>query len=215
MGMNMDTKCAKCRREGAKLFLKGDRCMTKKCAVERRRSQDGHVFPPGQHGQVPRRTTDYSRQLRAKQKMRRVYGVLERQFRRYYREAERARGITGDALLQRLERRFDNIVYRLGLANSRGQARQLISHRHFSVNDRIVNIPSYRVRAGDVIKVRDKSKKVAVFAQVAEGGTGRSIPQWLEFNAKELIGKVVAIPERSQIDTPVDEQPVVEFYSRV
>jgi small subunit ribosomal protein S4 len=214
MGSVRDPKCKMCRREGAKLFLKGDRCMTKKCSVERRRSQDGRVFPPGQHGQVPRRITDYARQLRAKQKMRRVYGVREKQFRRYYHLAERARGVTGDALLQALERRLDNIVYRLGLAVSRRQARQLISHRHFAVNDRPVNIPSYQLRDGDVITVRERSRRMEHFAQVAEGG-GRRIPEWLEFDAKQLTGKLVAIPERSQIDTPIDELPVVEFYSRV
>jgi small subunit ribosomal protein S4 len=213
MGSISDPKCKMCRREGAKLFLKGDRCMTKKCSVERRRSQDGRVFPPGQHGHVPRRVTDYARQLRAKQKMRRVYGVREKQFRRYYREAERARGVTGDALLQALERRFDNIIYRLGLAASRRQARQLISHRHFTINDRAVNIASYRVRDGDVIKVRERSRKMQHFAQMSEGG--RRIPEWLSFDAKELTGRVLVIPDRSQIDTPVDEHPVVEFYSRV
>ena len=210
-----EPKCKQCRREGAKLFLKGEKCMSKKCPVERRRSQDGRVFPPGQHGQVPRRVTDYSRQLRAKQKMRRVYGVHEKQFRLYYTEAERARGITGDALLQALERRLDNVVYRLGMAGSRAQARQLISHRHILVDGRTVNIPSYRVRAGDVIQVRERSRKVEVFAQVAESGSGRNVPGWLEFDSRQLLGRVLAVPDRAQIDSPVEEQPVVEFYSRV
>jgi small subunit ribosomal protein S4 len=207
-------KCRLCRREGTRLYLKGERCYTKKCSVERRRSQDGRVYPPGQHGQVPRRVSDYSWQLREKQKVRRTYGLMERQFRNYFRDALRARGVTGEVFLATLERRLDNVVYRLGFASSRREARTLVCHRHFEVNGRTTNVPSCILRPGDVVAVRQKSRKVQPITAALERSQSSRVPSWIEVDTEKLQGKILALPERSQIDTQVNEQLVVEFYSR-
>lgn len=199
--------CRFCRREGAKLYLKGERCYTPKCAIERR------AVPPGQHGQARRRkTSDYGLQLRAKQKARRTYGLLEQQFRRYFEMAEREPGVTGLNLLRHLELRLDNVVYRLGLAASRRQARQLVTHRHFTVNGRTVNIPSFQVKPGDEIRVRDPNSPV--IAAAFEASRVRTTPSWLAFNEVEKSGKVLALPEREEMEAGVEEQLIVEFYSR-
>ncbi len=201
--------CRLCRREGMKLFLKGERCYTEKCAIEKRN------FPPGQHGKSRRaKLAGYGVQLREKQKVKRIYGVLEDQFRRYFESAERQRGITGETLLQLLERRLDNVVYRLGLATSRSQARQLVRHGHFTVNQRKVDVPSYSLRAGDVLGVRTSSQKAAVLAHAMEEVKGRGIPEWLQFDGDQMTGRVVSLPTREQINLPVQEQLIVELYSK-
>ncbi|HZV49385.1 MAG TPA: 30S ribosomal protein S4 [Candidatus Dormibacteraeota bacterium] len=199
--------CRFCRREGAKLFLKGERCYTPKCAIERR------AVPPGQHGQARRRkTSDYGLQLRAKQKARRTYGLLEKQFRNYFEMAEREPGVTGLNLLRHLELRLDNVVYRLGLAASRKQARQLVSHRHFTVNGRTVNIPSFQVKPGDEIRTREPASPVISVA--LESSRVRTVPSWLALNEAERSGRVLALPERDEMESGVEEQLIVEFYSR-
>lgn len=203
--------CKLCRREGMKLFLKGERCSSSKCALERR------SYAPGMHGrqaQYRRRVSDYGRQLRAKQRVRRIYGVLERQFRRYFEMARRTRGRTGAELLCILERRLDNVVYRLGLGDSRAQARQLVSHGHFEVNGRKLNIPSALVKAGDEVQVRGSSRDNGHFLGLAEILEHRSVPEWLSLNASEMSGTVVSLPKREQIDVPADEQLIVAYYSR-
>lgn len=199
--------CRFCRREGAKLYLKGERCYTPKCAIERR------AVPPGVHGQARRRkTSDYGLQLRAKQKARRTYGLLEHQFRTYFEMAEREPGVTGLNLLRHLELRLDNVVYRLGLGASRKQARQLVSHRHFELNGRTVNIPSYKVKPGDTVRVRKPDS--AVIAVSLDASRVRVMPSWLSFNESEHSGKVLALPERQEMETGVEEHLIVEFYSR-
>ena len=206
-----DAVCKQCRREGEKLFLKGERCLTPKCAVERR------PYPPGLHGrqaQFRRKVSDYGLQLRAKQKAKRVYGVLERQFRRYFREAERRRGLTGTNLLVLLESRLDNVVYRLGLALSRPQARQLVRHGHFEVNGRKVNIPSYLVQQGDVVAVRQRSRKLMGFKEIALDLEHRAVPDWLSRDEETMSGRVMSMPEREDIDITINEQLIVEYYSR-
>ncbi|KPJ62399.1 30S ribosomal protein S4 [candidate division KD3-62 bacterium DG_56] len=200
--------CRICRRQGMKLYLKGERCYTPKCAVERR------GYPPGMHGQSRRKMSDYGLQLREKQKMRRIYGILERPFRRYFKAAERSRGVTGDALLQYLERRLDNVVFRLGLASSRNQARQMVAHRLFTVNGRRVSIPSHQVRVGDVVEVVPARRQSALILNAMAQTGGRRIPSWLEFNPNEMRAQVISVPARDEIDTPVQEQLVVEYYSR-
>lgn len=201
--------CRKCRREGVKLYLKGDKCYSRKCPVERR------AYPPGQHGQgMQRKLSDYGVQLREKQKMRRIYGVREQQFRNYMKEATRRPGVTGDILLQLLELRLDNVVYRLGLAASRAQARQFVSHGHLLVNGKRVNIASYQVRPNDVIEVAEGAKKIPPLVAAIEGSGGRALPAWLQFNANEMKGTVVSAPIRDEIDTDVQESLIVEFYSR-
>lgn len=197
--------CRLCRREGTKLYLKSDRCFSGKCALERR------AYAPGQHGQSRKKMSEYNVQLRAKQAVRRIYGVLEKPFRNYYSEAERQKGITGENLLILLERRMDNVVYRLGLASTRSEARQLVRHGHFHVNGRKMNIPSYLVKVGDVISVREKSKASPKFKELQENP---SVPEWLSVNTKELSGKVERYPSRDQMTIPVDEQLIVELYSR-
>jgi small subunit ribosomal protein S4 len=198
--------CRFCRREGAKLYLKGERCYTPKCAIERR------AFAPGMHGQArKRKTSDYGLQLRAKQKARRIYGLLEKQFRIYFNLATDEPGVTGINLLRRLELRLDNVVYRLGLGSSRKQARQLVSHRHFEVNGKTVNVPSYQLKPGDVLKV----KAVAGVTDVAlESSKVRPVPSWLSFNADDKSAKVLARPDRHEMESGVEEQLIVEFYSR-
>ena len=201
--------CRLCRRERMKLFLKGDRCFKEKCAVERRN------FPPGQHGtRRGRRTLGYGLQLREKQKVKRIYGVLEDQFRGYFEEAERTRGITGVTLLQLLERRLDNVVYRLGLATSRPQARQLVRHGHFLVNGKKVDIPSFSVKEGDVISVLGRTQKNPTIEHAMEEVKGRGIPEWLSFDANTISGRVNSMPTREQINLPVQEQLIVELYSK-
>jgi len=200
--------CRLCRRERMKLFLKGTRCMGPKCAIERR------PYPPGQHGRGRIKESEYLVQLREKQKARRIYGVLEKQFRRYYEEATHAKGVTGTRLLQLLELRLDNVVYRGGLAMSRNQARQFVTHGHFQVNGRKVDIASYRVKAGDVVEVRDRSRQVGRIVEAAAFAAGRHIPEWLILEAGELKISVVAEPAREFIDIPVQEQMIVELYSK-
>src|SRR5574341_1984380 len=201
--------CRLCRREGMKLFLKGERCYTEKCAIEKRN------FAPGQHGKTRKaKLAGYGLQLREKQKVKRIYGVLEDQFRRYFESAERTRGITGVTLLQLLEQRLDNVVYRLGLATSRPQARQLVRHGHFLVNGNKVDIPSYSVRAGDVVAVKAGSQKNPTIAHAIEEVKGRGIPGWLTFDVGEQAGKIVSLPTREQINLPVQEQLIVELYSK-
>jgi small subunit ribosomal protein S4 len=211
--------CRLCRRETAasktgekiKLFLKGDRCLSRKCAVERRGTAPGQKT---QNTKARTKISEYGRQLREKQKMRRYYGVLETQFENYFREAQRVPGQTGKVFLQTLERRLDNVVYRLNLAMSRKQARQLVSHRHFRVNGRIVNIPSFMVKPGDVITIGERSLATDAFKAQLEVAKARRHPEWLEFSETDSSAKVLAIPGREQIDTPVDEQLIVEYYSR-
>jgi small subunit ribosomal protein S4 len=210
--------CRLCRRETAasktgekiKLFLKGDRCLSKKCAVERRGTAPGQKTA----GKSRTKISEYGRQLREKQKMRRYYGVHETQFENYFREAARVPGQTGKTFLSLLERRLDNVVYRMNLAGSRAQARQLVTHRHFRVNGRIVNVPSFVVKPGDVISVRERSLKSPVFAANLEVAGSRRPPEWLDWNDQDKTGKVLQLPAREQIDTPVDEQLIVEYYSR-
>lgn len=208
MARYTEAKCRLCRREGEKLFLKGDRCFTDKCAVERRK------YPPGQHGQRGGKMSDYGIQLRAKQNVKRTYSVLERQFRKYFYEAEKRKGVTGEILLQFLEIRLDNIIFRMGFALSRNQARQLVGHKHFMVNGRVVNIPSFRVKPGDVIEVREKSKSVPVISESIESVERRGVPEWLEVEASAFKGKVLHVPSREEIPVPVQEQLIVELYSK-
>jgi small subunit ribosomal protein S4 len=192
-----------------KLFLKGERCYTEKCAIEKRN------FAPGQHGKMRKqKLAGYGIQLREKQKVKRIYGVLEDQFRHYFEAAERQRGITGETLLQLLERRLDNVVYRLGLATSRAQARQLVRHGHFLINGKRVDIPSYSVRAGDVVAVRQSSQKNPAIAHAIEEVKGRGIPGWLTFDAGDQAGKILSLPTREQINLPVQEQLIVELSSK-
>lgn len=201
--------CRLCRREGMKLFLKGERCYGEKCAIDRRN------VPPGQHGKGRRqRLLGYGLQLREKQKVRRMYGVLERQFRRYFEKADRQKGVTGETLLQLLERRLDNVVYRLGFAASRPQARQLVRHGHFNVNGRRTNIPSFSVSAGDVIAVRPGSAKNPAIVYAMEEVKGRGIPEWLALDGEKLSGSLTAAPTREQLNLPVQEQLIVELYSK-
>jgi small subunit ribosomal protein S4 len=204
--------CKLCRREGEKLFLKGERCFTPKCAFERR------GFAPGQHGRSSQgrsdRQSDYSRQLRAKQKARRVYGILERQFRRYYGVALKRRGLTGLNLLQTLELRLDNVIYRMGYAVNRAEARLLVTHGHFLVNDRRTDVPSMLLRPGDVISVREGSRDNQYFKTLREFAEQRNPAAWLERNLKDLSGKVLRLPERAEIDGNLNEQLIVEYYSR-
>ena len=200
--------CRLCRRENLKLFLKGERCYTEKCAIERRN------YPPGQHGQNRRKFSDYGSQLREKQKVKRLYGILENQFRNTFKEADRRKGITGEILLSLLERRLDNAVYRLGFANSRNEARQLVKHSHFLVNQTKVNIPSYLVKPGDIIQLREKSKKVVRILESLEGVARRGVPQWLELDKEQLKGSVKTLPTREDITIPIQEKLIVELYSK-
>ena len=200
--------CRLCRREGVKLYLKGEKCFTDKCPVTRR------AYPPGQHGQGRRKLSEYGVQLREKQKARRTYGIMEGQFARYFGKASKKVGVTGQALLESLERRLDNVVYRMGLASSRPEARQLVRHGHFQVNGRRVDIPSYSVKTGDVVEVREASRQKTRFKEMAQSAS-RGIPAWLEVDAEALRGTVVRMPNREEIDAPVQEQLIVEYYSRV
>ena len=200
--------CKLCRRVGKKLFLKGDRCYTGKCALERR------SYAPGQHGQNRKKTSEYGLQLRAKQSARRYYGVSEGQFHKYFLMAERKEGVTGTNLLQLCESRLDNIVYTAGFASSRAQARQLVNHAHFTVNGSKVDIPSYLVKVGDVIAVKDTSKSTDEFKTLVESNASRTVPKWIDADSAAMTAKVVAVPEREEIATPVEEHLIVEFYSK-
>ncbi len=201
--------CRLCRREGMKLFLKGERCYTEKCAIEKRN------FPPGQHGKRrAAKLAGYGLQLREKQRVKRIYGVLEEQFRLYFESAERQRGITGEVLLQLLERRLDNVVYRLGLATSRPQAREFVRHGHFVVNGRNVNVPSFLVKAGDAVTVKGRSQKNVVIQHAMEEVKGRGVPEWLQLQPDKFEGRVVSLPTRAQINLPIQEQLIVELYSK-
>jgi small subunit ribosomal protein S4 len=208
MARYTESVCRLCRREGAKLFLKGTRCYTKKCSFERRPT------PPGQHGVRRRKMGEYGIQLREKQKVRRVYGVLERQFRNYYNEAESHTGVTGEALLQLLETRLDNVVFRLGFATSRAQARQLVAHGHFAVNGTPTDVPSYAMRPGDRVEVRESHRSREPFKVVKETLKGHQAPEWLSLDPAKLAGSVSTLPRRDQMPLDLSEQLVVEYYSR-
>jgi small subunit ribosomal protein S4 len=208
MARYTDASCRLCRREGEKLFLKGERCYTNKCAVAKR------PYAPGQHGEKKKKMSEYGIQLREKQKTRRYYGILESQFRKYFDMAAHKKGITGENLLQILELRLDNAVYRLGLATSRPEARQLVTHAHFLINGAKVNIPSYLLKVGDTIQVCEKSKSSPKVKAINEITGSKVIPKWLEFNPDDLAGKVVALPSREDIDLPVREHLIVELYSK-
>jgi small subunit ribosomal protein S4 len=200
--------CRICRREGEKLFLKGDRCYTEKCAIDRRK------YPPGQHGQAYRKLSDYGIQLREKQKVRKIYGLLEREFRLYFFEAERKKGITGEVLLQLLESRLDNMVYRMGFVPNRRKARQLVTHGHFLVNGKQASLPSYEVKAGDFVEVKESSRDIPEITDSLSKAEHRGIPPWVEVDSANMKGKVVHIPSREEIQLPVQEQLVVELYSK-
>ena len=208
MARYTDAVCKLCRREGQKLFLKGARCYTDKCALTRR------AYAPGQHGQGRKKTSEYGMQLRAKQLTRRYYGVLESQFRDYYEMATKMEGKTGEDLLSILESRLDNVVYRLGWASSRAEARQLVVHGHYTVNGKRVDIPSYLVKVGEVIAIKEGSKPSAKFAAINEANAARPLPKWLEKDAEGANGKVIAAPAREDIDLEVDETLIVELYSK-
>ena len=209
MARNLDAKCRQCRREGEKLFLKGEKCFTDKCAVERR------AYPPGQHGQKKnQRVSEYGGQLREKQKLRRVYGVLERQFRLTYKNAEQQRGITGENLLQNLESRLDNVAYRMGFGASRGEARQTVRHNGVLVNGKRVNIPSFQLRPGDVVEVAEKAKAHLRVKSAAEAAAQRGFPEWLDVDAKALKGTFKAKPQRAELPATINEHLVVELYSK-
>jgi small subunit ribosomal protein S4 len=206
MARDLGPKCRVCRREGMKLFLKGERCLTEKCAIERR------SYPPGEHGRGRIKQSEYLLQLREKQKARRYYGLLEKQFRNYYEKAAKQQGITGEVLLRMLEMRLDNVVYRLGFAASRSQARQLVRHGHFQVNGRRVNIPSFQVRPDSVVSIRAGSSAEQVLRDATD--LTASVAPWLQADHDNLTGKVLRAPERGEIDTPVQEQLIVELYSK-
>lgn len=203
-----DAKCRICRREGAKLFLKGDRCYTDKCAQDRR------PYAPGQHGRARKKLSEYALMLREKQKVRRMYGVLEKQFRGYFYSSDMAKGVTGENLLKTLERRLDNVVYRMGFANSRAQARQLVRHGIFTLNGHKVDIPSLQVKVGDVILVNEKNRQIPVIADAQGAIARRGCPVWLEVDGAAFKGTVKALPQRDDIQTPINESFIVELYSK-
>ncbi|MEW5770714.1 MAG: 30S ribosomal protein S4 [Pseudomonadota bacterium] len=208
MARNLDPKCRQCRREGEKLFLKGEKCMSDKCAIERRNQA------PGQHGAKQARVSDYGTQLREKQKIRRIYGVLERQFRLTYKEADRRKGVTGENLLQLLEARLDSVAYRMGFGASRTEARQVVRHNGILVNGKRVNIPSYSVKPGDVIEVAEKAKSHLRVKAATEAATGRGYPEWVEVDAKALKGVFKALPQRAELPATINEHLVIELYSK-
>ena len=206
MAKMMGADCRQCRREGCKLFLKGERCTSKKCALERR------PVAPGQHGAGRKRVTEYGTQLREKQKVKKAYGILEKQFRRYYEEAERQKGVTGETMLSLIERRLDNVVYRMGIGASRSECRQIVNHAQITVNGKTVNIPSYQVKVGDVIAVKENKRELEMFKQLK--GMKIVMPKWLEFNSETLEGKILALPTREDIDLNIKEHLIIELYSR-
>lgn len=208
MARYTESVCRLCRRENLKLFLKGERCYTDKCAIERRN------YPPGQHGQGRPKFSEYSIQLREKQKVKRMYGLLEKQFRRTFAEAARTKGITGETLLVLLERRLDNVTYRLGFAGSRAEARTLVRHGHILVNGRKVNIPSYTVRVGDVISVKEPSRQMTRVLSAIEGSQRRGVPDWAEVDRDACSGKIKLLPSRSDVTMPINEKLIVELYSK-
>lgn len=208
MAVNLDPKCRQCRREGEKLFLKGEKCFTDKCGVERR------SYAPGQHGQKQVRLSDYGVQLREKQKVRRIYGVLEKQFRGYYADADRAKGVTGESLLQLLECRLDNVVHRMGFGASRRESRQIVRHNGVLVNGRRVNIPSYQVRPGDVVEIAEKSKAQLRIKSALAAAEQRGFPEWIEMDVKALKGVFKAKPQRAELPSTINEHLVVELYSK-
>lgn len=208
MARYTDAKCRLCRREGGKLFLKGEKCFTEKCPVEKR------AYPPGQHGQRRSRPTDYGKQLREKQKLRRIYGVMERQFRNYYKEAARHKGSTGEGLLKLLERRLDNVVYRMGFGVSRSEARQLVRHNAVLVNGKRVNLPSYQVRPNDAIEIAGAAKEHLRIKAAVEAAEQRGIPEWLEVDTKAMKGVFKNAPERSELPSEINESLVVALYSK-
>lgn len=207
MAKYTDSKCRLCRREGAKLFLKGERCYKSTCAFERR------PVAPGPHANSRRKVSEYGQQLREKQKVKRIYGVLEGQFREYYEKADRMKGITGENMLSLLERRFDNVIYRMGIGSSRAEARQLVTHAHFNLNGRPCNIASVIVKVGDVISVKESKKDNKYFTEIKQMKVG-AMPKWLEFNPETLTGKVIALPQRDDIDAQIAEHLIVELYSK-
>ena len=208
MARNLDAKCRQCRREGEKLFLKGEKCFTDKCAIERR------SYAPGQHGQKNVRVSDYGKQLREKQKVRRIYGMLERQFRNVYKEAARQKGVTGEALLQLLESRLDTVAYRMGFGASRSEARQVVRHNGIMVNGKRVNIPSYLVRPGDSVEVADKAKAQLRIKAAVEAAAGRGYPDWIEVDTQHLKGVYKALPQRAELSQTINESLVIELYSK-
>jgi small subunit ribosomal protein S4 len=208
MARNLDAKCRQCRREGEKLFLKGEKCFTDKCPVERR------SYAPGQHGQKSGRLSDYGTQLREKQKIRRTYGVLERQFRKTYAEADRRKGVSGTNLLQLLEARLDSVAYRMGFGSSRSEARQVVRHNGILVNGKRVNIPSYQVRPGDVVEVAEKAKGHLRVKGAAEAAESRGFPEWVEVDIKALKGTFKALPDRAELPSNINESLVIELYSK-
>ena len=206
MAKYIEADCRLCRREGTKLFLKGERCLSKKCAMERR------PVVPGQHGMARKKFTEYGKQLREKQKVKRAYGLLEKQMRAYYEEAERLNGITGETMLSLIERRLDNVVYRMGIGSSRAEARQIVNHGHICVNGKRVDIPSYQVKAGDVISVKENKRQKEMFKDLKEVKV--VMPKWLEFDATKLEGRILELPKRDDIDLAIEEHLIVELYSR-
>lgn len=208
MARNLDAKCRQCRREGEKLFLKGEKCFTDKCAIERRN------YPPGQHGQKNTRLSGYGVQLREKQKVRRIYGILERQFRKTYKDAASSKGVTGEALLQNLESRLDSVAYRMGFGASRTEARQVVRHNGILVNGKRVNIPSYQCRPGDVVEVTQAAKAQLRIKGAAEAAESRGYPEWIEADAKALKGTFKARPQRSEMPSTINESLIVELYSK-
>lgn len=208
MARYTESVCKLCRRESGKLFLKGERCYTDKCAYDRRQ------YAPGQHGNSRSKYSSYGEQLRAKQRVKRIYGVLERQFKKCYIKASHKKGITGENMIIMMEQRLDNMVFRLGFASSRSEARQLVGHGHFLVNDRKVDIPSYLVKKGDVIKLREKSKKIQSIKDNMQTAKQREIPKWLELDEQNAQGSVLALPKRDEISMDINEQLIVELYSK-
>ncbi len=206
MAKYTDADCRLCRREGCKLFLKGDRCVSSKCAMEKR------PVLPGQHGAGRKKTTDYGVQLREKQKVKRAYGLLEKQFRAYYEEAERMKGVTGENMLSLLERRLDNVIYRMGIGSSRSESRQIVNHGHVTVNGRRVDIPSFQVKVGDVVAIKESKQDLEMFKQLK--GVKIAMPKWLEFDTDKLSGKINALPQRDDIDLNIQEHLIIELYSR-
>ncbi|MGI6049250.1 MAG: 30S ribosomal protein S4 [Acetivibrionales bacterium] len=208
MARYTDASCKLCRREGQKLFLKGERCYSNKCSIGRR------SYAPGQHGASRKKMSEYGVQLREKQKAKRFYGLLESQFRKYFDIANRKKGVTGENLLQMLESRLDNVVYRMGFGTTRAEARQLVTHAHFTVNGKKVNIPSYIVKVGDVISVSERGRKSVRFKEILDVTGAKIVPKWIEVDQENLNGKVIALPEREDIDLDIQEQLIVEFYSK-
>ena len=206
MAKLIGASCRQCRREGCKLFLKGERCTSKKCAFERRQTL------PGQHGAARKRVTEYGLQLREKQKVKRAYGILEKQFRKYYEEAERMKGVTGENMLSLIERRLDNVVYRMGIGASRSECRQIVNHGHITVNGNRVNIPSFLVKVGDVIAIKENKRDLEMFKELK--GMKIIMPKWLEFDSEKLEGKILALPTREDIDLNIKEHLIIELYSR-